>query len=272
MTALLLTGGFSRGEGTVRDGAPVNDYDLVAVRRAPGGGALAPVAHALTEELGIEVDLMPIWDARLPYVGRKLFWLDLRLGGQVVAGDPQVLARVRRFEAADIHPREPARLLGNRAVGLLIALPEGGRAADDALRDLQSAKALLAAMDARLLRRGLYAPRLRERLALSRGEPDHPLFETAVQWKLGGSRALPDDIWLLSRDALLRAVDDVGARRSADGPAEHAFHLLRARRPSLHPSRAIRREAWSLLAGSRWPEAPAFDRRDFLNRRAGTLQ
>src|SRR5581483_3397149 len=183
--ALVLTGGFSRGEGTVRDGAPVNDYDLVAVRAAPGGRArYQHVSAVLTQDLGIEVDLMPVWSARLPRVGRKLFWLDLRLGGRVLHGDEGVLGRLPRFDARDLDPREPARLLGNRAAGLLLALPEPGQPTDERQVALQSAKAVLAAMDARLLHEGLYAARLRERLDLAKGHPDHALFAQAVDWKL----------------------------------------------------------------------------------------
>lgn len=270
--ALVLTGGFSRGEGTVRDGAPVNDYDLVAVRAHPGSGPLGAIAHELSEDVGLEVDLMPVWHRRLPLVGRKLFWLDLRLGGRAIAGDGTVLARVRSFEAPDLHPRERARLLGNRAAGLLLAVPPEGGPHDAHQRDLQATKAVLAAMDARLLHRGLYAARLRDRLALA-ADADRPLYETAVEWKLTGRARLPDDWWSLARDALLRAVDATHAAYAADGPSEHAFHLLRARRPALHPSQRVRREAWLALKATSWPQLPAgFDRAAFLGRRAKTLQ
>ena len=33
LRALILTGGFARGEGMVRNGEPQNDYDFVAIRR-----------------------------------------------------------------------------------------------------------------------------------------------------------------------------------------------------------------------------------------------
>lgn len=257
--ALVLTGGFSRGEGTVRDGAPVNDYDLVAIRDRPFGGArLRRVAHDLTERIGLEVDLMPVWRARLPFVGRKLFWLDVRLGGRVVMGDARELARVRRFDAAEVDRAEIARLLGNRAAGLLLALPGPGEPEDLPQRDLQAAKAALAAMDATLLHEGRYGARLRDRLAMSRGHPDHALFALAVEWKLSGGEgvALPDDWWDQAAACLLRAVDATRAREMRDGWVEHAFYALRARRVRLGPSRAVRQAAWDLLAESRWPNGP----------------
>lgn len=255
--ALVLTGGFSRGEGTVRHDAPVNDYDLVAIRRAPGAGGLYQrLGHDLTEEIGLEVDLMPVWKARLPFVGRKLFWLDVRLGGRVLVGDPGALDAIRRFTPADVDRAEIARLLGNRAAGLLLALPGPDAPVDVEMRDLQATKAVLAALDATLLHQGLYAPRLRERLALTLGHPDHALFSTAVEWKLKGRADLPADWWDEAAACLLRAVDATGARRMRDGPVEVLIHLLRARRLRFSPSRAVRETAWELLAMSRFPHGP----------------
>ena len=276
LDALVLTGGFSRGEGTVRDGRPVNDYDLVAIRRGAGGDALyRGLGHRLSRDVGIEVDLLPVARARLPHVGRKLFWLDARLGGRVIWGDADALRRLPAFAPADLPPLEPARLLGNRAAGLLLALPTPDDPQPPEQCDLQATKAALAAMDATLLARGRYAPRMRERLALLHGHPDHATFARAVAWKLAGAwEPLGAPWWREARDALLRAVDATRARHADDGLAEHAMHLLRARRPALHPSRAIRREAWDLLARSDYPAGPAggWDKKDFFARRGRTLQ
>lgn len=258
VVALVLVGGFSRGEGTVRDGAPVNDYDLVAVRSRPGGRALhAQLGRELTERIGLEVDLMPAWEARLPRVGRKLFWLDLVLGGKVIAGDERVLSRVRTFGPESIPLQEPARLLGNRAAGLLLAVP-GSEPLDAEQVRLQAAKALIAAMDARLLAEGRYAARLRDRVKLAEGMPDHEAFARAVNWKLAGADVGdPVAWWTLARDALLRAVDATGARDARDGLIEHAFHLVQGRRLRASPSRALRRATWDLLQGATLPEGPA---------------
>lgn len=257
LVALVLTGGFSRGEGTTRDGAPVNDYDLVAVRARPGGDArYARLGLALTRELGIEVDLLPVWRARLPRVGRKLFWLDLRLGGKVILGDPSVLSRIRAFSASQVARAEVARLLGNRAAGLLLALPGPGGATDARQRDLQATKAVLAAMDATLLHRGEYAPTLRERFALSRDHPHADAFALALEWKLGQRAQMPDSWWDEAADVLLQAVRLTGARGVRDGLVERCVHFLRARAWARHPSQDVRLAAWDLLALSRWPDGP----------------
>lgn len=258
LVALVLTGGFSRGEGTVRDGAPVNDYDLIALRSRPGGRATyAKLAHALGETIGIEVDLMPMWRARLPRVEPKLFWLDVALGARVIWGDPRILRGLPAHTARDVPPREVARLLGNRAAGLLLALPGPGRPVDVALADLQATKAVLAAMDATLLAQGRYAARLRERLALSSKHPDHALFARAVHWKLGGSHEpLGASWWQAAADALLRAVESTNARGCPDGVAERGYHLVQASRLRANPSRTVREASWALLASSRFPEGP----------------
>lgn len=269
LVALVLTGGFSRGEGTFRDGAPVNDYDLVAVRSRPGGGDRARVlGERLTREIGLEVDLLPVWRARLPHVGRKLFWLDLKLGGRIIAGDAAVLDALPAFGPAALDPRESARLLGNRAAGLLLALPAPGEAPDPRQTALQSAKAVLAAMDASLLHAGLYAPTLRERLGMSKGHEHAATFARAVEWKLAGGDSAPV-AWSEARDALLDAVARTRAEGHADGWTERAFHLLRARRLRASPSREIRRAAWDLLRATRYPEGPAPDAAEGILARIG---
>ncbi|HUR67798.1 MAG TPA: nucleotidyltransferase domain-containing protein [Candidatus Thermoplasmatota archaeon] len=258
LDALVLTGGFARGEGTVRDGAPVNDYDLIAVRSRPGGdGIYRRLGEHLTSEVGLEVDLMPVWRARLPYVGRKLFWLDLRLGGRVVSGDPRALEKLRVFHVARVSRGEIARLLGNRAAGMLLSLPAPGEAPDPRQRDLQATKAVLAAMDATLLDQGIYAPGMRERLSLTAAHRDHETFATAVEWKLRPHHPLPATWWERARDVLLRAVDETHARRGRDGVVEHLMHTAKARRVASSPSQAVRRVAWDLLSISTFPDGPA---------------
>ena len=255
--ALVLTGGFSRGEGTVRDGAPINDYDLVAVRSRPGGRALyRDLGHELTRRIGLEVDLMPVWRRRLRYVGPKLFWLDVGLGGRVIAGDPRALQELPPLVAKDLPRREAARLLGNRAAGLLLALPGPRAPPDPHLTALQGAKAVLAAMDATLLHKGLYAARLRERLALSAGHPHHATFAAAVDWKLKGADPASAVTWEEAAAVLLDAVEETKARACADGLAEVLVHLLLTRRLAPNPSQRVRLAAWDLLAASRWPDGP----------------
>lgn len=258
LVALVLTGAFSRGEGTARRDAPVNDYDLVAIRATPGGADVyETIAAQLTRELGIHVDLLPVLQRRLPFVGRKLFWLDLRLGGRVIAGDPRALDGLRAFPPGEISHAEIARLLGNRAAGMLLSIPARGEAPDPDQRDLQATKAVIAAMDAILLREGRYATTLRDRLAMTVDHPDHESFREAIAWKLSPGATLRAGWWEHARDVLLRAVEETQARAARDGIVEHALHALRARRLRPSPSQAVRRAAWDLLSLSTFPQGPA---------------
>lgn len=277
LVALILTGGFSRGEGTVRDGRPVNDYDLLAVRTQPGGDArYRALAERLTREVGLEVDLLPVWKARLPFASRKLFWLDARLGGRVIWGDERQLDRIRRFDAGDVPRSEAARLLGNRAAGLLLSIPTALDPQPLDQRDLQATKAAIAAMDATLLVKGRYASSLRGRLALTTEHPDHATFARAVEWKLRGERIdMGTGWWRECRDALLRAVEQTDARSVRDGLAEHAVAALR-RAPQIQPSRRIRLLAWDLVSRADWPDPPTpewhVEKPRFFAARARTLQ
>lgn len=275
LAALVLTGGFSRGEGTTREDAPLNDYDLVAVRETFGGGSLYErLHHELSDEVGLEVDLMPVWRRRLPQVDAKLFWHDLRLGGRVLTGDTGVLDELPRYAPAEIPRSEAARLLGNRAAGLLRAVPGPGQPLDETERRLQATKAVLAAMDARLLSEGVYAARLADRLELARrlGLPDIDAMRIAVDWKLATRETDPgEDWWNVAKVALLRAVEDTGARDVRDGFVEHAFHLVAGRRFRASPSAHVRRVAWALLEDCTFPEGPQDTARaDALLRDSGT--
>lgn len=258
LDALILTGGFSRGEGSARHDAPLNDYDLVAVRARPWGASDYARLHArLSREVGLDVDVLPVARQRLPFVGRKLFWLDVRLGGRVLLGDPTTLDRLPRFGASAVPPLERARLLANRAAGLLLALPGPGHAVDAHAVDLQAAKAALGAMDAHLLAQGRYDARLLGRAGMAGAHPFARTFERATSWKLAPpEKTWGDAWWSEARDALLHVVDETRAETALDGPAEHVVHALRAKRLAVAPSRRVRLAAWTLLRSSRFPDGP----------------
>lgn len=274
----ILTGGFSRGEGTAIHHTPLNDYDLVIVRTRPGGNHhYHQLSQQLTQELNIEVDLHPIWRHRLPHVGRKLFWLDLRHGGRVLTGDPNTPHTIPPIH--HLPPTEIARLLGNRAAGMLLSIPTHNEPPNPHQRDLQATKAILAAMDATLLTQGHYAPHMRQRLQLTTHHPHHTHYQTAVNWKLQPHHNLPTNYWQHARDTLLHAVQHTNAHHTHDTPTEHATHLLRARRLRANPSQTIRQRAWQILQRSTWPHGPEGDeanwttiKREFFDARAKTLQ
>lgn len=172
LRALLLVGGYARGEGSVvaRRGelGPFNDYDLVAVvrgRARPLRGVLAEVGHALTPRIGVDVDLLPFSEDDLARVPATLFWLDAALGGlRVVSGPTAIQGRVRRFTARRVPLEECGRLLANRAVGLALSNLEPAAGNEERLAR-HGHKAALACGDARLLACDRYRPTHAEKLA-----------------------------------------------------------------------------------------------------------
>lgn len=278
---LVLTGGFSRGEGSAIGARPLNDYDLVVVRRKPFplARSVYPLLRArLTEALGLHVDLHAVSLARLPFLGPKVFWFDAKHGGREVAGARGVLARV---PGARIAPAEAARLLANRAVGLLEALPGPRGVADATFARQQAAKGALAAADAELVLAGryhhLYAERLSrtERLAKEREVARGLLAEArwATAFKLdpsgpAGARE-PGDAWEAARSVLLAtarsALPRAGWGSLADYPrrapaslVDAAVALSRGAR-AWKPSHVARAAGFRVLARSRWPEGAPGD-------------
>lgn len=170
LRALLLLGGYARGEGGVvlRDGlpAPFNDYDFVVVL-APGAVGridLAECERELSEQIGVDVDLFPLAEDRLGRVPETLLWLDASLGGaRLVEGDPRVLGRLRRLSPRDVPLEEAGRLLANRAVGLALSNLEPVEGNEGRLAR-HGHKAALACGDAVLLAAARYGRNVTERL------------------------------------------------------------------------------------------------------------
>lgn len=217
LRSIVLTGGFARGEGCVRNGVPQNDYDFVAIRGVGGPVVAYPLMQrSLQNRLGVHIDLAPVQAWRLPWVSRSIFWYETAVSGRVVWGE-DLLDRIRIKRAQDLDAGEGLRLLVNRAAGLLLVTnqPRG-----DAHR-LQAAKAILAALDVDLLARGRFrANQMRRYQAFEglRSDPDDkagfmPNLTTWVRWahryKTDPDRAPPVDpheAWLAARSAILDAV------------------------------------------------------------------
>jgi len=123
--AILLTGSFGRGEGGVRqrgDGwAIVNDIELVVIQDEPTPRLLNGLGEQLASQYGIykvEIDVRRRSDLKLK--GATMQNYDERYGSQVIYGDPRILEEMGEFNARDIPMWEGARLLLNRAGGLVM--------------------------------------------------------------------------------------------------------------------------------------------------------
>lgn len=130
--AIILTGGFGRGEGGIinENGhiRPINDYDLLVVgtQIEQEWARLKELGKELAREIGIDfVDLGPVSSEYITQLALTMFTYDLKYGSQVLWGDPFVLDRLPRYASADISLEEGLILLFNRIAGLLLGLPSG---------------------------------------------------------------------------------------------------------------------------------------------------
>lgn len=211
--ALLLGGGYGRGEGAVtRAGgreAPYNDLDLFLVADRLGRGArvaLDALRRRWARELAVHVDVGgPYAPSRVAGWGPRLMWFDLLNGHQVLSGPANVLDAAPPSARAHPPAIEATRLLLNRGAGLLWALRvargvEAEPEPDFVRRNYW--KGALALGDATLLAHGRYATpgatraqRLRileasnpavERLGLGAD------YESALRFKLEPDSLSPD--------------------------------------------------------------------------------
>ncbi len=199
--AVILTGGFGRGEGSVARRADsfhtVNDYDIEIAYREPLGAFLSKVRvhvlyrrklDALAEELAQRLHMKQV-DFTLKGVScyaevcePRLADFDLRYGHRLLYGRGNPVERMPAFESADIPAFEGTWLLRNRGIGLLLAglyLRNGELRLENRENFyIEVSKALLAMGDALFILRGRYACRYSER-AERIGEFESEAFEGA---------------------------------------------------------------------------------------------
>lgn len=136
LKALILGGGYGRGEGGVRfDGAdefPYNDLDFFVISRVMNRSKklkyqqlLNELHHKLTDQLGIDIDFSPIQSLRvLPKAPFWLVWYELKYGHKVVLGNANTLNYLPKWEHDQVPHIEAVKLLLNRGVGLWKAKQE----------------------------------------------------------------------------------------------------------------------------------------------------
>lgn len=181
ITALVLGGGYGRGEGGVYviDGEErvYNDYDFFVVvpfssrrRRNRVSSRLCAVKDRFEPECGIHVDFgppMPL--AGLPRQPYELMFMELKAGHHVIYGPERVLAALPEYDSRKPPLEEGARLFMNRGIGLLMAhgllreeRPLNKDEHEFVVRNIQ--KAYLAMGDGVLFIQEAYSPSYSERL------------------------------------------------------------------------------------------------------------
>jgi hypothetical protein len=130
LTALVLGGGYGRGEGGVLlvDGEerPYNDLDLILIVRRKGSVAwreLDGIQHKYESLVGIQIDFsrpLTVHDVR--NWRETMMWSDLLHGHRVLDGPADILtANAPDLQSGRLAPIEATRILLNRGAGLLWA-------------------------------------------------------------------------------------------------------------------------------------------------------
>lgn len=128
LTALVLAGGYGRGEGglIVKNGIemPYNDLDLILIVKNTSFDfekLLLPISRKFAEKLEIHVDFSrPLTVENLKNLPHKLMWQDLLNGHIVVSGPPEILtANMPDYLKTSLQMIEASHLLLNRGAGLI---------------------------------------------------------------------------------------------------------------------------------------------------------
>ncbi len=226
--AIVLVGGFGRGEGSVlveEDGniTPINDYDLVIISSNPlSSEVVSRIRKELATELGIRwVDISNYTLAQLKHLRYRMYTYDLKYGSQVIYGDASILSLIPDMQAEEMPLIEAEIELFTRLWCFLG--PFHVRFAEQQPTDEENfflanqlSKALLACSDALLIPKGLYdhsfAERLRRFEKTFQDKTDLlPLIREATEFKLRPTREIHYDVierWFQVRRVFLDTMWD----------------------------------------------------------------
>jgi hypothetical protein len=197
--ALILVGGFGRGEGSVLLDAnkirPINDYDIVVVSE----NVVDPVklrreAKRVASTLGIwHVDLVCIPEREISTLPLTMFNYDAKYGGYVFWGNEKIFDSFPPMNASKLPLEEGRILLFNRIVTVLECFSVAFLHTEPPDRArlflvAQTTKGILAACDAVLILERKYHHSYREKQnrfnALKRPNEQKALVDRAVSFKL----------------------------------------------------------------------------------------
>lgn len=194
LVAVLLGGSFGRGEGAYHwvegELLPQNDLDVyVVVRRRLSRHRLVALQRELVAQCRVPaIDLLPRVACTLPFLPPSMENVDLCQGHRLLYGPASVIERLPTFSAATLPVWEAENLMRNRLVTLLEGMP---RASARRAPLYQSAKAVLASVDARLILMGRYVTSYRlkvEEYSRAAVPPSHlSLARQALSIKLGNA-------------------------------------------------------------------------------------
>ncbi|MBX7187505.1 MAG: hypothetical protein K1Y01_20340 [Vicinamibacteria bacterium] len=213
LKALVLAGGYGRGEGGIRVGEdgerPANNLDLllftVGLRASARAQLTAKVNHALDtlrRRSGMGFDFSAVDARRVERDRVRVLWYDVRHGHKLLAGDPEFLPGLKRFTAENIDRTEMADLVINRGALLVlndIILANGPLTPVRREAVLtHTAKAVIGYGDAFLFTRGAYHWSYAERrhtmadMKIPASQEFKALYETAMRYRFSGESRAAD--------------------------------------------------------------------------------
>lgn len=191
--AVILGGGYGRGEGGVRLNPRTgqyqlfNDLDYFLFCKSPSDAGLQGWIHTFSrqesEALGIDVEFKALRKTDASAPNSTMMFYDLLMAHHVIWGPADYLEDYADgLDARRLPAIEATRLLWNRGSGLYFALCdhacEGPR--EVIWRNLQKARLSLA--DAWLCLKGLHHPLVRVRHERLHQQRDYPLGREFLQW------------------------------------------------------------------------------------------
>jgi hypothetical protein len=196
IVALILYGGYGRGEGSwytdnEENWHPYNDYDvLLVVTEKSEPGALRDTRVSLAKKIGVRwVDIAETNCRNLSRYKPDIYHFELKSGGKVIYGDANILDMMPEIRPSEISLRDAERLFFTRAWTFLGGLKPGGLDVSydgDESRFFrnQMAKAILAVVDALLLRKKTFFAAYRERVDHLVRDSNHSAIRQSAMWAL----------------------------------------------------------------------------------------
>ena len=173
ITALLLVGGFGRGEGSVlvsdQGIQPVNDYDILVIHAGTlERSKLIALRAKLLEQIDIWLlDLLPLPESSLAHLPLTQLYFDSANGYYQFYGAASIAQSFPRWDARDLPLAQAKKILFNRFISTLEAYrePFSAESSPSVAFKLanQCSKSLLACCDARLMCAHAYTVQYQQR-------------------------------------------------------------------------------------------------------------
>lgn len=211
--ALVLIGGYGRGEGGVRcEGGverPNNNLDFLLISRNADAAEsmrwqreIESHLDDLQKEFGVSIDFSIVAGDSLRRSSCRIMWYDMRFGHKTVLGNPDFVPSLNRFRLERVPTWDVHNLLVNRGTLLVIndCLPsEGDSQETDRIRTRHTIKAVIGYGDALLFAHDQYhwsyaEKQRRMRVLNSVDEAFREIYELAAAHRFRPGNELPEGL------------------------------------------------------------------------------